>query len=112
MLQLAAGLIVALVIALEANWLLGLILFICFPFLATVSFFQIKILQGRTAKNKELMEECGKTASEAIENIRTVASLGVEERLNTYYEEQLWPPFLLVNHEMCVSITSTCTFQI
>lgn len=93
MLQLLAGFIAALIIAFEANWLLAIVLFICFPVLASVGYAQIRLLKGRTARNKELMEESGKTASEAIDNIRTVASLGAEERLHRHYEEQLWPPF-------------------
>ena len=92
-LQLIAGLIAALVIALEANWLLGIVLFICFPVLFTVGFIQNKLLQGRSARNKEHMEESGKTASEAFDNIRTVASLGVEDHLLRHYEELLRPPF-------------------
>ena len=95
-LQLLAGFLTALVIAFEATWLLAIVLFGCFPILATVGYLQITLLKGRTAKNKQLMEESGKTTTEAIDNIRTVASLGVEERFSRQYHEQLLPPFKYV----------------
>lgn len=39
------------------------------------------------------MEESGKTATEAIENIRTVVSLCQEEKMLDMYREQLEPPY-------------------
>ena len=87
------GFVTAVVIAFEASWLLAIVLFVCFPFLASVSFLQIRFLRGRSIKNKELMVESGKTATEAIDNIRTVASLGVEDKFYNHYSELLKPPF-------------------
>ena len=95
-LQTIAGIITALVIAFEAAWLLTLVLFACFPLLVGVGYLQIRLLKGRSIRNKELTAESGKTANEAIDNIRTVASLGIETKFYDIYNEQLKPPFKLV----------------
>ncbi len=55
---------------------------------------QIKLLQGRSNKNKLLAAESSKTANEAIDSIRTVASLGIEDKFLEIYEDQLRPPFM------------------
>ena len=88
-----AGLICALVIAFEASWLLSIVLFACFPLLASVGYLQIKLQQGRSAKNKHLMEESGKTSVEVIDQIRTVSSLGMELKFSNQYNELLKAPF-------------------
>ena len=59
-----------------------------------VGIAQIKLLQGRSAANKLLTAESSKTANEAIDNIRTVASLGIEAEFLEIYEEQLYAPFM------------------
>ena len=81
-------------IALEASWLLTIVLFCVFPFFVIMGVAQIKLLQGRSNKNKLLSGESSKTANEAIDNIRTVASLGIEDKFNNIYEQQLRPPFM------------------
>ena len=92
-LQTLAGFLCAVVISFEASWLLSIVLFFCFPMLATVGYFQIKFQQGRSAKNKLLMEESGRTSVEAIDQIRTVSSLGMQAKLAERYDECLKPPF-------------------
>ena len=80
-------------IAFVSSWLLSIVLFICFPFLIAVGYVQVKHQQGRLAKNKHLMEESGKTAVEAIDQIRTVASLSAELKFSKQYNECLKLPF-------------------
>ena len=92
-LQTVAGSICAMVIAFEASWLLSIVLFFCFPLLVFVGYLQIKLQQGRSAKNKLLMEESGKTSVEAIDQIRTVSSLGMELKFSERYNELLKTPF-------------------
>ena len=92
-LQTVAGLICAMVISFEASWLLSIVLFFCFPLLASVGYLQTKLQQGRSAKNKHLMEESGKTSVEVIDQIRTVSSLGMELKFSERYNELLKPPF-------------------
>ena len=80
-------------IALEASWVLTLVLFCVFPFFIVMGIAQIKLLQGRSNRNKELAAESSKTANEAIDNIRTIAALGLENNFLELYQTQLLPPF-------------------
>ena len=92
-LQTIFGFIAAVIIAFTASWELSLIVMLCFPVLAMVGFFQLRLLRGRSEKNKRSMETAGQVAVESIDNIRTVAGLGVEERFYRSYISQLWGPF-------------------
>ena len=92
-LQTVAGFVCAMVIAFEASWLLSVVLFFCFPMLACVGYLQIKLQQGRSAKNKHLMEGSGKIFVEATDQIRTVSSLGMELNFAERYDECLKPAF-------------------
>ena len=92
-LQLVFGFITAMIIAFTASWLLSIVLFIAFPFLAFVGSMQTRLLKGRSIRNKELMSECGQTSTEAIDNVRTVVSLGAEERFIERYDTLLKEPF-------------------
>ena len=67
-----------------------------FPVLGTVAFLQVKFIAGRSVKNKKRQEASGQTAVESIENIRTVAGLGVEDRFFDRYVRLLKAPFKLV----------------
>ena len=66
---------------------------LAFPILGTVAFFQIRLLAGRSKKNKKRLEASGQTAVESIDSIRTVAGLGVEGRFFNKYRELLAGPF-------------------
>ena len=92
-LQTICGLIAAVGIAFSASWELTLVLMAAFPALAIAGYFQIRLLAGRSQKNKKRMEESGKTAVESIDNIRTVAGLGVEPRFYNRYYDLLRGPF-------------------
>ena len=83
----------AVVIAFEASWLLAIVLFACFPVMGCIGYLQIVLQKGRILKSKELFAESGKTAVESIENIRTVVSLGIENKLHAQYADQIRPPF-------------------
>ena len=95
-LQTMFGLVTAMIIGLIASWELTLVLMFIFPVLGTVAFLQLKFIAGRSAKNKKRQEGSGQTAVESIENIRTVAGLGVEYRFFDKYMELLKAPFKLV----------------
>ena len=96
-LQMVSGFAIAMVVAVEASWLLSIVLFFCFPLLVSVGYFQMKFHQGRSAKNKQLMEESGRTSVEAIDQIRTISSLGMELKVSKRYDELLKPPFRYVS---------------
>ena len=68
-------------------------LVVVFPIIGAVAYLQFRSLRGRSEKNKKKLEGSGKTTVESIENIRTVAGLGVEERFFSTYVEQLRGPF-------------------
>ena len=92
-LQTIFGFIAAVIIAFTASPELSSVLLICFPILAMVGFLQMRLLRGKSEKNKKSLEVSGKTAVESIDNIRTVASLGVETRFYEMYTSQLKGPF-------------------
>ena len=93
-LQLAFGLIVSIIVAFEASWLLSIVFFTSFPLISLGTFIQYRSIRGRSIKNKELLAQSGKISTEAIDNIRTVASLGVEAKVYNNYSELLKPPFM------------------
>ena len=96
LLQTVFGFVTAIIIAFIASWELTLVLMFVFPVLASVTYLQLKFIAGRSAKNKKRQESSGQTAVESIENIRTVAGLGVEDRFFDKYVELLQAPFKLV----------------
>ena len=71
---------------------------VAFPVLAVAGYFQIRLLAGRSHKNKKRMEQSGQTAVESIDNIRTVAGLGVEPRFYARYFDLLRSPFRYDNY--------------
>ena len=49
-------------------------------------------LGGTSKELAKLFEASGKTAAESIENIRTVASLGLEKHFQAMFDKSLVPP--------------------
>ncbi|KAL3277068.1 hypothetical protein HHI36_012429 [Cryptolaemus montrouzieri] len=77
--------------ALIFQWKLALVLGVFVPFIFIAVFYEQKILQGDSdSRHKELQKSAG-IAVEAINNIRTVASLGCERVILSNYTEQLTP---------------------
>ena len=66
----------------------------------TAAFFQVRLLSGRAAKNKKRLEEAGQLAVESIDNIRSVAGLGLENCFLNNYSQLLKAPFkyVIVHH--------------
>ena len=82
------GFITAITIAFASSWELTFVLVLCFPLLGAFAYLELRLLAGRTAKN-----ESGKTAVESIDNVRTVVSLGIEDKLVAKYNDLLQYPF-------------------
>ena len=91
--KLFSSIITALVIGLVASWQLCLLMMVCFATVAVTSFLQLRLIQGRSYKNKELLEDSTKVAAETFANTRTVTLLGVGDRFCKKYNKKLDRPF-------------------
>ncbi|KAL8570376.1 hypothetical protein ACOMHN_035794 [Nucella lapillus] len=82
-----------LVIAFIYGWKLTLLIVGFLPLLIVGGFLQIRIMAGVAGSNKAALEQAGKTATEAIDNIRTVVSLGREVTMHALFMDHLKKPF-------------------
>lgn len=82
-----------LIIAFIYGWQLTLLILAFLPLLIIGGFLQIRIMAGVAGQNKQALEEAGKTATEAIENIRTVVSLGREVKMHDRFMHHLNGPY-------------------
>jgi ABC-type multidrug transport system fused ATPase/permease subunit len=73
-------------------WRLALVLSAVFPLMAISSIFQVKFLSGFDASAKKDFAASGAIASEAVDNIRTVTGLGIQDYWLNRYGESLLPP--------------------
>ncbi|KAK6165545.1 hypothetical protein SNE40_022454 [Patella caerulea] len=84
---------IALVIAFVFGWKLSLLVVAFLPLIIISGAVQIKILAGVAGKNKKALESAGKVAVESLDNVRTVASLSLENRFYHVYLEKLRTPY-------------------
>lgn len=102
-LQVVGGLIAAIAVGFSASWELTLVLIPAFPMQFLASYFQIRLLSGKAQRNKKSIEESGQIAAESIDNIDTVASLGIESLFCSKYGHLLSGPFRYkVYYKACV----------
>ena len=73
-----------------------------FPVLFLAAYLQVRLLSGRAQENKKRIEESGHTAVESIDNIDTVASLGIEHKFRSKYKNLLSGPFRLIIISTCI----------
>ncbi|XP_060086046.1 ATP-dependent translocase ABCB1-like [Ylistrum balloti] len=83
----------AIIIAFIYGWKLTLVIFAFLPIIALAGMLEMKMLTGVAGQNKEALEDAGKIATEAIENIRTVASLSKEPKFLKLYVADLEIPY-------------------
>ncbi|KAL8602924.1 hypothetical protein ACOMHN_062619 [Nucella lapillus] len=81
------------IIAFIYGWQLTLLILAFLPFIVIGGYLEIRLLAGVAGSNKTALEEAGKTATEAIENIRTVVSLGREVTMHQRFMDHLKGPF-------------------
>lgn len=81
------------VIALQAAWVLGLVSLLSVVLFVFGGVLQLKLTNIYTTKSQLYKKESIKTAVEVINNIYTVASLGIHERLLLKFHKQLGKPY-------------------
>ncbi|XP_060081688.1 ATP-dependent translocase ABCB1-like [Ylistrum balloti] len=83
----------AIIIAFIYGWKLTLVILAFIPLMAVSAGLRMRILTGVAGKNKLALEEAGKVATEAIENMRTVAGLSMEDKVYVLYLKNLEQPY-------------------
>ena len=91
--QVSVSILFALTLSLFYDWKLALVSGIFVPIVLLAGLLEIKMNMGQNAKKTKALEKSTRLATEAISNIRTVASLGLEESFNAKYMESLHEPF-------------------
>ncbi|KAJ3106313.1 ATP-binding cassette, sub-B (MDR TAP), member 4 [Phlyctochytrium planicorne] len=84
--------VTGLVIAFINGWELTLVVLGAVPLIGVAASMQVKVLTGFGAKTKEAYNEASDVANEAIDQIRTVATLGKEKRFWAEYKKDIAVP--------------------
>jgi ATP-binding cassette, subfamily B (MDR/TAP), member 1 len=88
----ASTIIAGLSISFAGCWRIALILLVVFPFIGLSSYFQMKMMSGFDSGAKKDFASAGAIASEAVDNIRTVAGIGIQDYWIDRYAESLLQP--------------------
>ncbi|KAJ3374413.1 Multidrug resistance protein 1, partial [Allomyces arbusculus] len=85
------SLLVGCILALTKGWQLALVVIACVPFILVSGVVQARMLRGLGREAAE--NEASQIASEAVANVRTIASLGLERHFIGEYYERLQAPY-------------------
>ncbi|XP_065254511.1 ATP-dependent translocase ABCB1-like [Emys orbicularis] len=89
----ASTLLTAIIIAFVYDWRLTLLILACIPFVIAASAIRLSSVAGQASKDQKALEEAGRISTEAVENIRTVASLTSEDAFYERYNASLNGPY-------------------
>nr|XP_030120655.3 ATP-binding cassette sub-family B member 5 isoform X6 [Taeniopygia guttata] len=78
-------LVTAIIIAFVYGWQLTLLILACIPFIVGANAVNASSMSGHAAEDQKALEEAGRISTEAVENIRTIASLTKEEEFYERY---------------------------
>ncbi|XP_049873104.1 ATP-dependent translocase ABCB1-like [Pectinophora gossypiella] len=81
----------ALVLSMIYEWRVGMVAFTFVPLIAAILYKQGRMVKAESFGTAKTMESSSKIAVEAVANVRTVASLGREEKFIEEYAVQLEP---------------------
>jgi ATP-binding cassette, subfamily B (MDR/TAP), member 1 len=84
--------LVGIAVAFFGCWRLALVVLACVPAMAFGGAIQMKSMSGFDAGANKMYEESGAIASEAVDNVRTIAGLGVQPCFISKYEDKLAVP--------------------
>ncbi|XP_069068459.1 ATP-dependent translocase ABCB1-like [Pleurodeles waltl] len=83
----------AIVIAFVYGWQLTLLIFGCIPVILAAFVIKTTSMSGHASKDQAALEEAGRISTEAVDNIRTVASLTREVAFYERYTTSLKRPY-------------------
>uniref|UniRef100_A0AC34QR34 Uncharacterized protein n=1 Tax=Panagrolaimus sp. JU765 TaxID=591449 RepID=A0AC34QR34_9BILA len=86
-------LIGSIVIGFVYGWQLALILLAIIPLILASGYFEMQMRFGKAMRDTESLEDAGKIASEAVENIRTIQGLNKQLIFHEKYVQHLAEPF-------------------
>ncbi|XP_051921766.1 ATP-binding cassette, sub-family B (MDR/TAP), member 4 isoform X13 [Hippocampus zosterae] len=81
------------ILAFVYGWELTLLVLVLVPILAVAGTVEMELLAGQAAKDKKELEKAGQIVTEAIDNIRTVASLTREATFESLFHKNLQAPY-------------------
>ena len=85
--------IIAVIFSFALAWPVALVATPGLPLMFLGGYLQVALTKRNTDQRTKLIEDTAKVAVETIENVFTVATLGIEKRLVNKYNQLLKQPF-------------------
>ncbi|XP_035706365.1 ATP-dependent translocase ABCB1 isoform X2 [Folsomia candida] len=92
----------AIFISFYFGWQLALVILGGFPILMFSGYVQVQVQKSGQKKDAAMMEDAGRCANEAIANVRTVQSIGLESIFCTKYFELLYPMYIEAHRQALI----------
>ena len=90
------GAILALVIAFVYSWIITLVVLVALPIMLVFVSLSSKAVIYNAHSRKKRYEAAGRLAVDSVENIRTVASLTIEDNFYEQYRAEVKKPYRCV----------------